>query len=121
MTFSAIRDRTPITEFSITVPRPMTEPSQIRLFLTVAPAIREQGRNRGRVKIGPASEAKSNGGWSLRQLDVGLVEGTDRSDVLPVAVEQVGLDAVIGDRCGRISWPKSVALLERSRSTRSVD
>ena len=36
--------RTPITEFSMTEPRPMIEPSQIRLFLTVAPAIREQGR-----------------------------------------------------------------------------
>ena len=42
----------------------MTEPSQIRLFLTVAPATREQGRNRGRVKMGPSSEVKSNGGSS---------------------------------------------------------
>ena len=42
MTLSAMRARTPITEFSITDPRPITQPSQIRLFLTVAPAIREQ-------------------------------------------------------------------------------
>ena len=43
-TFSPMTDRTPITEFSMTEPRPMTQPSQIRLFLTVAPLIREQGR-----------------------------------------------------------------------------
>ena len=64
VTLSATRARTPITEFSITDPRPITVPSQIKLFLTVAPAIREQARNRGRVKIGPASEAKSNAGFS---------------------------------------------------------
>ena len=98
----------------------MTLPSQIRLFLTVAPQIREHGRNRGRVKIGPASEAKSNGGLVARQLDVRLVEGPDRPDVLPVAVEEMGLDAVVlRSTWGKSSWPKSVAALERSRSTNS--
>ena len=72
----------------MTEPRPITDPSQIRLFFTVAPAIREHGRNRGRVKIGPASEAKSNAGFSLGQLNIGLVEGADRSDVFPVSVER---------------------------------
>ena len=42
--FSPMIDRTPMTEFSITDPLPMMQPSQIRLFLTVAPLIREQGR-----------------------------------------------------------------------------
>ena len=64
MTLSATRARTPITEFSITEPRPITVPSQTKLFLTVAPEMREQGRNLGLVKIGPASEAKSNAGLS---------------------------------------------------------
>ena len=65
MTLSATRARTPITEFSITDPRPITVPSQIRLFFTVAPAMREQARKRGLVKIGPASDAKSNAGFSV--------------------------------------------------------
>ena len=55
-------------------------------------------RKRGRVKIGPASEAKSNGGFSRGQIDIGLVERPDGPDVLPVAVEQVGLHPVAGDR-----------------------
>ena len=33
-----------MTEFSITEPLPITQPSEIRLSVTVAPEIREQGR-----------------------------------------------------------------------------
>ena len=95
-------------------------PSQIRLFLTVAPAMREHGRKRGRVKIGPASEAKSNAGFVAGQVDIGLVERADGADVLPVPVEEVGLDAVVGESSaararGRNRW----RCLTRSRSTRS--
>ena len=75
----------------------MIEPSQIRLFLTVAPLMREHGRNRWRVKIGPASEAKSKLGDVAGQIEVGLVKGADRADVFPVAVKEVGLHAVADD------------------------
>ena len=44
VTFSAIWARTPITEFSISVFLPITQPSEIRLSVTVAPESREQGR-----------------------------------------------------------------------------
>ena len=37
VTFSAIWARTPITEFSITEPRPMVQPSEMRLSVTVTP------------------------------------------------------------------------------------
>ena len=87
-----------MTEFSITDPRPMTQPSQIRLFFTVAPPIREHGRKRGRVKIGLPPRRNRTAGSSRGQVDVGLVKGADGADVFPVAVEQVGLDAVVGDR-----------------------
>ena len=53
-----------MTEFSMTEPRPMTEPSQIRLFLTVAPAIREQRQETGPGEDRTVLRAKSNGGSS---------------------------------------------------------
>jgi hypothetical protein len=44
-----IRQRTPITLFSITVPSPMMQPSDRRLRRIVAPSSLDDGRNRGRV------------------------------------------------------------------------
>ena len=105
------------------MPRPITQPSQIRLFLTVAPLIREQGRKRGRVKIGLLAEVKSNAGLVARQVDVGLVERPHGPDVLPVAVEQVGLDAMVGDRLGQelVAEVGGVARLEQVDQERAVE
>ena len=44
VTFSPICARRPMTEFSMTAPRPMRQPSAIRLSVIVAPEIFEQGR-----------------------------------------------------------------------------
>ena len=53
------------------------------------------------MKIGCSPKVKSNDGIVARQVDVGLVEGAHGPDVFPVAVEQVGLDPVVGDRLGQ--------------------
>ena len=100
VTFSPIWARTPMTEFSITEPRPMMQPSEIRLLVTVTPESREQGRYRGSGEDRVVAEGEVERRVVARQVDVRLVEGTDGPDVLPVAVEEVRLDPVRGDRLG---------------------
>jgi hypothetical protein len=57
---------------------------------------------------------KSNCGTRLAEIQVGLEEVADGADVLPVAVEVVGMDAfVLRSPCGMMCLPKSLSVLSR--------
>ena len=98
VTFSATRARTPMTEFSMTEPRPITR------------AVADQAvlhRRAGDARAGQEPRPREN--WAgfrgeiecgvlACQLDIGLVECAHGADVFPVPIKQVGLNAVAGDR-----------------------
>jgi hypothetical protein len=51
-------------------------------------------------------------------VEAGLEEAADRADVLPIALEDVGVDTALLDGPGTACLPKSVwLLLSRSKST----
>ena len=98
MTFWPIWARTPITEFSITEPfadHAAVGDQAVRDRRPRDPRARQVA---GRVKTGLSPKVKSKGGIVAGQVDVRLVERPDGPDVFPVAVEQVGLHPVLGDR-----------------------
>ena len=82
VTFSPMTDRTPMTEFSMTAPRPITQPSQIRLLLDGCAADPRTGQVAGPREDRLLAEGEVERGHVERQIDVGLVE---RPDTVPMS------------------------------------
>jgi hypothetical protein len=77
--------------------RLMMQPSEMTAWSICAPLILEPGRKRGRLKTGALMSKKLKRGSSEDEIQIRLKKGADGSDVLPVALKNVGENAARGD------------------------